>query len=222
DDRRVSNIQTLRKNIAAVELNTTVKDAIEFAINEGYSRYPVYDSTLDNIKGVLYTKDLIKHVLDHPESKQIEPIMRKAYFISESTKIKIVLKEFQRKHIQMAVVTNEIGELTGMVSMEDILEELVGEIQDEYDNEKPIVEKTGEQTYLVSAHHPLSDINKYLPFRLEEGEHYETLAGLIGEIYDGKELKEGDKVSINNYEAVILKMYRNSAETVQLRVLQED
>lgn len=217
DDRRVSNIQTLRKNISAIEIDKTVREAIDYAIQEGYSRYPVYDDSLDDIKGVLYTKDLIKHVLDNPDQKQIEPIMRKANFISESAKIKNVLKEFQQKHIQMAIVTNEIGELTGIVSMEDILEELVGEIQDEYDNEKPIVEKTGEYTYLVNAHHTLSDINKYLPYRLEEGEHYETLAGLISDRYEAAELKEGDKITLDHYEAVILKMYRNSAETVQLK-----
>jgi CBS domain containing-hemolysin-like protein len=217
DDRRVSNIQTLRKNISAIEIDKTVREAIEFAIQEGYSRYPVYDDTLDNIKGVLYTKDMIKHVLDNPEEKHIEPIMRKANFISESSKIKNVMKEFQQKHIQMAVVTNEVGELTGIVTMEDILEELVGEIQDEYDNEKPIVEKTGEYTYLVNAHYPLSDINKYIPYRLVEGEHYETLAGLIADRYDEQELKEGDKIELDDYEAIILKMYRNSAETVQLK-----
>jgi len=217
DDRRVSNIQTLRKNISAVEIYSTVREAIEYAIQEGYSRYPVYDGTLDNIKGVLYTKDLVRHALGNPGDKGIEPIMRKANFISESAKIKNVLKEFQQKHIQMAIVTNEIGELTGIVTMEDILEELVGEIQDEYDNEKPIVEKTGAYTYLVNAHHALSDINKYIPYRLEEGEHYETLAGLISERYDDKELKEGDKIELDNYEAIILKMYRNSAETVQLK-----
>jgi CBS domain containing-hemolysin-like protein len=221
DDRRVSNIQTLRKNISAVEISLSVKEAIDFAIQEGYSRYPVYEEDMDNIKGILYTKDLIRHMLDKPDEKRIEPLLRKATYISESAKIKNVLKEFQTKHIQMAIVTNEIGELTGIVTMEDILEELVGEIQDEYDNEKPIVEKTGENTYLVNAHHPLSDINKYIPFRLEEGEHFETLAGLIAEYHNAQELKEGDKLQLNEYDAVIVKMYRNSAETVELRVREE-
>lgn len=221
DDRRVSSIQTLRKNISAIEQDRTVREAIEFAITEGYSRYPVYDGSIDDIKGVLYTKDLIKHVLENPEEKQIEPIMRQVNYISDTAKIKNVLKEFQKKHIQMAVVTNETGEVTGIVSMEDILEELVGEIQDEYDNEKPIVEKTGEFTYLVNAHHAVSDINKYLPIQLEEGEHYETLSGLISEYYDERDLKEGDKVSLDNYEGIILKMYRNSVETVQLKTKSE-
>lgn len=221
DDRRVSNIQTLRKNLSAIELTFTVKEALDYAIQEGYSRYPVYDDSLDNIKGILYTKDLIKHIFNKPEEKGIESLIRKAYFISESSKIKNVLKEFQHKHMQMAVVTNEIGELTGIVTMEDILEELVGEIQDEYDNEKPIVEITGENTYLVNAHYTLSDINKLIPFKLEEGEHFETLAGLISELHDDKELKEGDKIEIDKYDAVIVKMYRNSVETIQLRVREE-
>jgi CBS domain containing-hemolysin-like protein len=221
DDRRVSNIQTLRKNISAIEISMNMKEAIDFAIQEGYSRYPVYDDSLDNIKGVLYTKDMIRHLFNKPEEKSIEPLLRKANFISESAKIKNVLKEFQQKHIQMAIVTNEIGELTGIISMEDILEELVGEIQDEYDNEKPIVEKTGENTYLINAHYTLSDINKYIPFRLEEGEHFETLAGLISEVNEDKELHEGEKIDIDKYEAVIVKMYRNSVETVQLKVKEE-
>ncbi len=221
DDRRVSNIQTLRKNISAIEISMNMKEAIDFAIQEGYSRYPVYDDSLDNIKGVLYTKDMIRHLFNKPEEKSIEPLLRKANFISESAKIKNVLKEFQQKHIQMAIVTNEIGELTGIISMEDILEELVGEIQDEYDNEKPIVEKTGENTYLINAHYTLSDINKYIPFRLEEGEHFETLAGLISEVNEDKELQEGEKIDIDKYEAVIVKMYRNSVETVQLKVKEE-
>ena len=221
DDRRVSNIQTLRKNISAIEISSTIKEALDYAIQEGYSRYPVYDESLDNIKGILYTKDMVKYIFSNPEEKSIEPLLRKGNFISESSKIKNVLKEFQQKHLQMAVVTNEIGELTGIVSMEDILEELVGEIQDEYDNEKPIVEITGENTYLVNAHYTLSDINKLIPFKLEEGEHFETLAGLISELHDDKELKESDKIQIDKYDAVIVKMYRNSVETVQLKVREE-
>lgn len=221
DDRRVSNIQTLRKNISAIENSMTLKEAIDFAIKDGYSRYPVYDDTLDNIKGLLFTKDMFRQMVNNPSNNSIEPLIRKASFISETSKIKNVMKEFQSKHIQMAIVTNEIGELTGIITMEDILEELVGEIQDEYDNEKPIVEKTGENTYLVNAHNALSDINKFIPYKLEEGEHYETLAGLISEHQDGAAVAEGDRLQLDNYDAIIVKMYRNSAETVELRVREE-
>lgn len=222
DDRRVFNIQTLRKNISAIEIDSTVKQALDYAISEGYTRFPVYEDTIDNIKGVVYTKDLVKRLLVDEGDMKIAPILRKATFITETTKIKNLLKEFQRKHLHMAVVTNEIGELTGIVTMEDILEELVGEIQDEYDNEKPIVEKVDEGTFIVDAHHSLSDINKYIPYRLEEGEHYDTLAGLIAELYEGREQKEGEVLQIGSYKAQILKMYRNSSERVRLEVLAEE
>src|SRR5690606_30164807 len=191
DDRRVSNIQTLRKNVSAVEIGTTVREAIDYVINEGYSRYPVYEESLDNIKGILYTKDLMKLTLDKPEETSFIGILRKPLFISESSKIKNLLKQFQKKRIQMAVVTNEIGELTGIVSMEDILEELVGEIQDEYDNEDPIVVNVGEGIFSVDAHSNLSDINRYLPYRFEESEHFDTLSGLLAEEFPDRELKAG-------------------------------
>ncbi|HLU16857.1 MAG TPA: hemolysin family protein [Edaphocola sp.] len=220
DDRRVFNIQTLRKNISAIELSSTVKEALDYAIKEGYTRFPVYEESLDNIKGVVYTKDLVKRLLANQGDEGIGAILRKATFITETTKIKNLLKEFQRKHIHMAIVTNEIGELTGIVTMEDILEELVGEIQDEYDNEKPIVEKIDDNSFIINAHHSISDINKYIPYRLEEGDHYDTLAGLIAELSEGSEIREGDEFSLNeHYEVKILKMYRNSAESVKVRVL---
>lgn len=218
DDRRVNNIQTLRKNVSAIDMNTSVSEAINFAVNEGYSRYPVFEESLDNIKGILYTKDLMKLMLDKPEETSFESILRKPLFISESSKIKNLLKQFQKKHIQMAVVTNEIGELTGIVSMEDILEELVGEIQDEYDNEDPIVINMGDGLYSVNAHHNLSDLNRYLPFRFEESEHYDTLSGLLAESFPDRELKAGDILDLPDYQVRIIKMYRNSVERAELKL----
>jgi len=216
DDRRVSNIQTLRKNVSAVEIHTTVKEAMDFAINEGYSRYPVYEESLDNIKGILYTKDLMKLTLENPDETSFLGILRKPLFISESSKIKNLLKQFQKKRIQMAIVTNEIGELTGIVSMEDILEELVGEIQDEYDNEDPIVINISEGVYSVNAHSNLSDINRHLPYRFEESEHYDTLSGLLAETFPDREIKAGDILDLEDYQVKIIKMYRNSVERAEL------
>jgi len=221
DDRRVWDIQTLRKNITAMDVNLSLDDAIQFAIKEGYSRYPVCDGSLDEIAGIIYTKDLMKTMVAQKKPESIRPLLRRVNFIPESRLIKDLLKEFQKKHIQMAVVTNEIGEVSGIVTMEDILEELVGEIQDEYDNEKPYVEKTSRNTFIVNAHTNLSDINKYLPYRLEESDHYETLSGLIAYQFP-EELHEHDKLTIDRYEVRILKMYRNSAETVELTVLERE
>lgn len=219
DDRRVSNIQTLRKNVSALDITCSVKDAIKHAISEGYSRYPVFEDDLDNIKGILHTKDLVKLTLENPDETSFASILRKPLFVSESSKIKLLLKQFQLKHIQMAIVTNEIGELTGIVSMEDILEELVGEIQDEYDNEDPIVINLGKGLYSVNAHHNLSDLNRYLPFRFEESEHYDTLSGLLAETFPDREIKAGDILDLPDYQVKIIKMYRNSVERAELKVV---
>ncbi len=218
DDRRVINIQTLRKNISAININHTVKEAIDYALQEGYSRYPVYEESLDNIIGVLYTKDLMRSLIENPNQTDIRGLLREPIFISESAMIKHVLKQFQQKHVHMAVVTNEVGEVAGMVTMEDILEELVGEIQDEYDNEDPVVERLDKGVYLVNAHNVISDINRLLPFKFEESEHYDTLAGLIAEVCYDRELKEGDVIDLNEYKGVVKKMYRNSVEQILLTV----
>lgn len=222
DDRRVNNIQSLRKNVSAIEINTSVREAIDYAISEGYSRFPVYEDNLDNIKGVIYTKDLMKAMIQDKMNTSLASLLREPIYISENTLIKNVLKQFQAKHLQMAIATNEVGELTGIVTMEDILEELVGEIQDEYDNEEPIVVNLGEGKYSVSAHYNLSDINRLLPIKFEESEHYDTLAGLISEECAGDEFMVGDIIKLDNYNGKILKMYRNSVEQVELSLLSHE
>lgn len=223
DDRRVWDILTAKKNITAVPADYTIEQAMDFAIKEGYSRYPVCGTELDDIKGIIYTKDLMRCIMDPNVNQQgpILPLCRKAYFISASKKIKDLLKEFQKKHIHLAIVTDEVGDVTGIVSMEDILEELVGEIQDEYDNEKPVVESTNYGTFIVSAHHSLIDINKLLPNKFDENENYETLAGLIA-YHHPHELKMTDKFELQNYEITILNTHNNSAEKVELKLVETE
>jgi CBS domain containing-hemolysin-like protein len=199
----------------------SLNEMINFAIHEGYSRYPVFEGDIDNIKGVIYAKDLMKIMASGNTDQPLTPLLRSAYFIPESKKIKDVLRDLQRRHIQMAIVTSEVGEVAGIVTMEDILEELVGEIQDEYDNEKPYVEKTSDKTFWVNAHYKVSDINKYIPYRFDESEHYDTLSGLIT-YHHQEELKEGSVIRLFDYDVTILKMYRNSPETVELRIIDEE
>ncbi|MBL7719431.1 MAG: HlyC/CorC family transporter [Flavipsychrobacter sp.] len=217
DDRRVWDILNQRKNISALSADMSLPDMISFAVQEGYSRYPVYEGDIDNIKGIIYTKDLMKIMASGNTDQSITPLIRSAYFIPESKKIKDVLRDLQRRHMQMAIVTSEVGEVAGIVTMEDILEELVGEIQDEYDNEKPYVEKTSDTTFWVNAHYKISDINKYIPYRFEESEHYDTLSGYITYMYQG-DIREGSQIRLGRYDITILKMYRNSPEAVELKI----
>lgn len=221
DDRRVSSIQTQRKNISAIDIDTTVKEVIDFVLEEGYSRYPVYEESLDNIIGILYTKDLMKLTFENPKEESFKKTLRKPLFVSENDLIKNLLKKFQMTRIQMAVVTDEIGEVTGIVSMEDILEELVGEIQDEYDNEEPIVIKIEENKYIVDAHSTISDINRYLPFKFEESDQYETFSGLMAETFPEKDFKMGDILQLEDYEVRVVRMFRNSIERAVLKVIEK-
>lgn len=224
DDRRVINVYTLKKNVSSLDVNTPIKEAVDFCISEGYSRYPVYDETKENILGLLYTKDLFREFTKNGEDFTISSILREPIFVSETTLIKNLLKKFQLEHSQVAIVTNEVGEFSGLVTLEDILEELVGEIQDEYDNEEPIVKNIADGIFIVNSHENISDINRCLPFSFEESEHYDTLAGLISEIRNNaseEDIQEGDHIDFEYYTGTVLKMYRNSVESIQLVVKSE-
>jgi len=215
DDRRVWDIFTPNKDVCTIPATATLKEAFDLGMQEGYTRFPVIGDDTDDIKGVVNMKDIMRTLLEKGGDGPLDSIIRETFFVSESKKINALLKEFQRRHVIMAIVTSEVGEVSGIVTLEDILEELVGEIQDEYDNEVPDVVTTEHGTYLVNAHQKIADLNKHLPHRFEEDEPYDTLAGLIS-YHHPEELKEGDVVKLEAYEARILKMYRNSAEQVEL------
>ena len=215
DDSRVREILTHRKDISALDINLPLEEQIDQVIKDGYSRYPVYNLSLDELKGMVYTKDLVKGV--HEKTlHNITDIMKPVFYVPDSMKIKDLLRTFQGQRLQMAVVTNEFGDTEGIVTMEDILEELVGDIQDEHDQEAPIVEQK-DDNFIVDAHEYLADINELLPYPLPESEHYETLSGLINYIH-GTIPREGEVIIIENYEVLILKMFRSSVEKARLKL----
>jgi CBS domain containing-hemolysin-like protein len=148
--------------------------------------------------GVLNVKDLLP-IIRRGEAVELARIMRPPFFVPETKKINRLLRQFQRKHIVMAIVSDEFGGVSGIVTIEDIMEELVGEIQDEYDNEVPVVEKVSEDEYRVNPATPISDANEYLPFPLPEGEDYETVGGLLNVIY-GSIPEVGDVAVLDPYE----------------------
>jgi CBS domain containing-hemolysin-like protein len=216
DDSRVKEILTHRKDISALDINLSLEELIDQVIKDGYSRYPVYSGSLDELKGVVYTKDVVKGV--HEKTLQnLKDIMKPVFYVPDSMKIKDLLRTFQGQRLQMAVVTNEFGDTEGIVTMEDILEELVGDIQDEHDHEAPIVEQK-DDNFIVDAHEYLADINELLPYPLPESEHYETLSGLINYIH-GNIPREGEVIMIENYEVLILKMFRSSVEKARLKLI---
>jgi CBS domain containing-hemolysin-like protein len=217
DDRVVRQILIPRTKISAIDVESSKEEVIQRVVEEGYSRLPVYQDSLDNIIGILYTKDLIR-AMHERNFKGVSSLIRPAYFIPLSKAINDLLREFQTQHIQMAIVTNEFGGTAGIVTMEDIIEELVGEIQDEYDDEKPPVEKKSETEYIVNATASIGDVNDLLPIMLEENPNYDTISGLLNDIF-GRIPAVNEKRIHGGYEFTVLKRLKHSVDTVKMEVV---
>ncbi|MCF8452857.1 MAG: hemolysin family protein [Pedobacter sp.] len=217
NDRVVKNIMVPRTKISGIELNTPHKEVLDIIIREGYSRIPVYDETIDKIVGIVHAKDILPLLAENKECV-LREIIRKPYFIPETKKINDLLSELQLKRIQIAIVLDEFGGTAGMVTAEDIVEELVGDIQDEYDEEKPIVEKVSANEFIIDATASIYDVNEYLPHDLPEDGDYDTVAGLVSEIF-GKIPDVGEASDFNGYVITILKKADQNVESVKLELV---
>lgn len=220
DDRVVKQIYVPRNRVVAINIDDPPEQIIDKTLEEGYSRFPVYKETIDDIIGILHTKDLILSIRKN-KTPDIKALLRPAYYVPLSKQINDLLRELQRQHIQMAIVTNEFGGTEGIVTMEDIIEELVGEIQDEYDEEKPVVEKKSDKEFIVDATASISDINDLLPIAFNESPDYETLSGLVNIIFGGIPAVN-EKIDYGGYEITILKRFKHSVDQVKLRIIDEE
>ena len=216
-EQTVKQIMVPRIQVFAVDINNFGRKTLEKIIEENYSRIPVYDGNIDNILGVVYLKDVLIATLK-TEKPDIRDLIRTMIIVPDSKNIGKLLNEFQVRHQQMALVVNEYGGTEGIITMEDILEELVGEIQDEYDNEIPFVEKTAEKIYQVMASASIDDINEMLPHPVSKDKKYETLAGLL--IFKfGKIPNVRERIQIDDYEFIVLKRSKSSVLLVQMNDL---
>ncbi|KAA9331122.1 hemolysin family protein [Adhaeribacter soli] len=218
-DRMVKQVMVPRTNVVGLEINFTADKIMEVVFAEGYTRMPVYRENIDNVVGVLYVKDLLIQMRKN-EPIELEKLMRKAYFVPETKKINRLLQEFQRKRMHMAIVTDEFGGVAGLITIEDIIEELVGEIQDEYDEENPLVEKIGNFEFRIKGSAAISDVNAFLPYQLPEGEDYETMSGFINMIF-GHIPEKGETMIHDVYEVKILEKSERKIELVQLKVTED-
>lgn len=218
NERVVKNIMVPRTKISAVEVDCPKEELLHTIISEGYSRVPVYDGNIDKIVGMVHAKDLLPFLIDKQEL-ELKNIIRKPYFIPETKKINDLMAEFQLKRIQIAVVLDEFGGTSGIVTLEDIVEELVGEIQDEYDEEKPIVDQVSEREFIVDASATLHDVNEFLPLELPMSTDYDTISGLVGELFD-KIPDVGERKAYNGYYFTILKKTEQNIESVKLEFME--
>lgn len=216
-ERTARQVMVPRTQVVAIDANDYSVESLEFVIEEGYSRIPCYEDSIDSVIGVVHLKDILKK-LRESEQFDIRSIVRPVSFVPETKRIGQLLKEFQMKHQQIAMVLNEYGGVEGVITMEDILEELVGEIQDEYDNEIPFVEQTSEDTYIVMATSAISDINDELPHPIDKEKQYDTLAGYLIDKF-GRIPNIHDKLEAEGYEFTVINKSRTTIVSVQVKDL---
>ena len=180
NDITVSEIMRHRKDIFAVDINISNEELAQ-ELEEAqyrYSRIPVYDETIDEIKGILYVKDVLKNIKN--KNVKVKDLVKDAYFVSQNRLINEVFKELQKNKMQIAIILDEYGGTAGIITMEDILEELVGDIYDEYDNEEKEFEQIDENTYILAGSMHIYDVNKILDAKIPEGD-YDTISGYLQE-----------------------------------------
>ncbi len=214
----VIDIMTSRVDMIDVDIKTSYKKLLGIIIQCGYSRLPVYSGTHDNIKGILYSKDLLPH-LDKPDTFRWQTLIRPAYYVPETKKIDDLLNEFQKNKVHLAIVVDEYGGTSGLVTLEDILEEIIGDISDEYDDEEQLFTKIDNHTFIFEAKIQLNDF-----FKIEEIEENdfskisgdaETLAGLILEL-KGEIPRKNERLDYNKYVFEIMAVDNRRIKKVKL------
>jgi putative hemolysin len=182
DDKKAVDIMTHRKNIIGIAGTMNLRDSISFMVEEAFSRFPVYGDGIDNIIGILHFKDAMRfHTMGTYDDwliRDIPELLREVRYIPETRGINVLFRNMQREKLQMVIVVDEYGQTAGLVTMEDILEEIVGSIQDEYDNEVPLIRRGEEGCYLMDGMAPLDEVTQALGITLED-EEYDTLNGLL-------------------------------------------
>jgi CBS domain containing-hemolysin-like protein len=219
DDRIVRQVMVPRVKISGLKADLTIQGAMDIILKEGYSRYPVFENSLDEIIGIVHGKDVMTAHFQRT-GKGLKDVMRPAHFIPEAKPIDALLREFQRRKTQMAIVVSEFGGTIGIVTLEDIIEELVGEIQDEHDHETQIVTLLDKQVYQVVAQSSIHDINKFIEVPFPESEDYETLSGMI--TFHRPTIKEGDTFTLYGYKFKILKLNKTLPEIVEIKLESEE
>jgi CBS domain containing-hemolysin-like protein len=217
-ERTAKQIMVSRTRMTAIEVTTPVDELLAKVIEEGFSRLPVYRETLDNIIGIVYTKDLLT-LAQHPELIVLQDIVRPAYFVHEMKSVRALLREFQQRRIHVAIVIDDFGGTAGMITLEDILEEIVGDIQDEYDDDQSTMLRVDEYEFEIEASTPITELNEILPKALPENDRYETLGGYMNVLF-GKIPALGEMIVEDGYMFTIAKRNKRALELVRITYLE--
>ncbi len=218
----VREIMVPRIDMLCVESNTSLDELIEIIKENGYTRIPVYQGRVDNILGIIHAKDLLPYIKSEKDgvSNQVislSKLARPVQFVPENKKIDDLLREFQREKAHLAIVVDEYGGTAGLITLEDILEEIVGEIQDEYDTERPLIRKIDDYAYLVDGKMNIYELQEIIQVTLPIREGYDTVAGLIFD-QTGYVPKEQEVIHFDKIDFIIEKINRNRIVSVRLNI----
>lgn len=209
-----AQVMVPRSKISALDIDTPVNELLDTVMTEGYSRLPVYRGTIDTIVGIVYAKDLLT-LMHHRDLLIVQDILHAPYMVQEDVKLKRLLRDMQRDKVHMAVVMDEFGGTAGLLTLENIIEELVGNIQDEYDDEAPMHAEEAPGSFDLDAAIHIDEANEILPEPLPESDDYETLGGLIN-MRAGRIPIAGDVVVIDGYVCTILAASPRRVERVRV------
>lgn len=223
-DTTASEIMTPRVDITDIEIHSTFEQVMDIVLSSGYSRLPVYDKTQDNIKGLLYSRDLLPYIGETPKEFEWQKLIREPYFVPESRMIDDLLEDFRKRHIHMAIVIDEYGGTQGIVTLEDVLEEIVGDINDEYDEEEKTYKRLPDDTYIFEGKTLLNDFFRITGQDEEEyakvTEDSETLAGMLLSI-KGDFPKEKESIAYGHCRFLILEISHHRIASVRVKVMPE-
>jgi len=218
-DTTAREVMVPRIDVCSVKLKSKLRDVIDNMKESGYSRLPVFNKTVDDIVGIIYIKDLFNYIVSgtDPDKTLLESeMLKKAYFVPETKKINVLLREFQSKKIHLAVVVDEYGGFSGIVTLEDILEEIVGEIQDEYDEEEEEIIRVDKNTYNCDARCDIEELNEKLSVSLPS-DNVDTLGGFVYNLF-GKIPAKDEIASYENIDFKIYNINKNIIERILVTV----
>ena len=219
DDLDAGDIMTHRTDMTAVDVNDPIMDVVKTAIESGYSRIPVFDDDPDNIIGIIYVKDLLRYIGTDLPKHAMRKIMRTPMYVPESKSCGDLFKEMTSQHTQMAVVVDEYGGTAGLVTLEDIIEAIVGNIQDEYDDEEEEISKINETTFTIDGLTDIDELDEIIGKDLPEGD-YDTIAGyIISQLGYLPKQGEHSEVMFENIRFTVLEVENRRIEKVKVEIL---
>jgi putative hemolysin len=213
---QVRGVMIPRTEVTSADLAAPVRETLQLIARTHYSRIPVYRGTFDNIVGILYVKDLLP-LLDRPSEIRLHALLRPVHFVPDTARLEIVLQQLQSMHLHMAVVVDEFGGVEGVVTLEDLLEEIVGEIRDEHDTEIESIRSLGPELYSVAGNLPVKDFNRFFGVKIPDNPQYTTIVGFL-QSRTGRLMHEGENVRFQQVTFSIEKVEGFKTISVRVRV----